>query len=67
MSKKKIDFEESLNNLESIMESMESGELSLDKSIDKFEEGVKLYKECKKYLDKAEKKIQSLSESLKES
>ena len=65
MSKKKS-FEESLKELESIVSKLESGEMSLEDSLEKFEVGTKLYKECKDQLSIAEKKISILTESLKE-
>ncbi len=64
--KKKDTFESSLNNLEKIVEELESKDLPLEKSLEMFEEGVGLYKECKKHLDKVEKKVVKLSESLEE-
>ena len=64
MSKK--DFEGSLVKLESVVSLLEDGELSLDESIKKFEEGIKLYKGCRDLLEGAEKKIQVLTDSLKE-
>jgi exodeoxyribonuclease VII small subunit len=54
--KKKDTFEASLNNLEKIVEELESKDLPLEKSLEMFEEGVGLYKECKKHLDKVEKR-----------
>ncbi|MBD66821.1 MAG: exodeoxyribonuclease VII small subunit [Halobacteriovoraceae bacterium] len=62
----KKNFESTLNKLEEIVQKLEEGELSLDQSIKEFESGIDLYKECKTYLDKAEKKIQVLTDSLKE-
>jgi exodeoxyribonuclease VII small subunit len=62
----KKNFEGSLEELEQIVDGLESGDLSLEKSIEQFEVGVSLYKECKKILDKAEKKISVLTDSLKE-
>ena len=64
MSKKS--FEKALTDLEGLVSELESGELALDDSIDKFEQGVKLYKNCKTLLGKAEKKISVLTDSLKE-
>jgi exodeoxyribonuclease VII small subunit len=66
MAKEKKSFEESLEDLEKLVEGLEQGELTLDESINKFEEGVRLYKFCKDQLGKAEKKISKLSESLNE-
>lgn len=64
--KQKPKFEQALSNLESIVENLESGNLSLDESITKFEEGLNYYKSCKSLLLEAEKKITVLSESMKE-
>tara|TARA_Y100000590_G_C15306846_1_gene858591 strand:- start:227 stop:439 length:213 start_codon:yes stop_codon:yes gene_type:complete len=64
MSKK--NFEASLEKLEAVVNSIENGNLSLDESIKKFEEGIKLYKSCKDLLSEAEKKITVLTESLNE-
>ncbi|WP_127715674.1 exodeoxyribonuclease VII small subunit [Halobacteriovorax sp. HLS] len=66
MVKEKKSFEQSLDDLEQLVSSLEHGELGLDDSIEKFEEGVKLYKFCKDQLGKAEKKITKLTESLNE-
>ncbi len=63
---KEGDFEKHLEALEEIVKELESGELSLEKSIDKFEKGAELYKNCKKILNEAEKKIAVLTENLKE-
>lgn len=62
----KKDFEKTLEKLETIVQGLESDELSLDQSIKKFEEGIELYKSCKVFLEDAEKKIQVLTDSLKE-
>lgn len=66
MTKEKQSFESSLEELESLVSSLEDGELSLEESLKKFEEGTKLYTFCKDQLGKAEKKITKLSDSLKE-
>lgn len=55
MSKKS--FEEQMENLENIVAELEKGELNLDDSVAKFEEGIKISKECNKILEEAEKKI----------
>jgi exodeoxyribonuclease VII small subunit len=55
-------FEEQLTALESVVERMERGELSLDESVRLFEEGIKLSNACKKELEAAEGKIQLLAE-----
>ena len=56
MSKEKS-FEEQMETLEGIVTELEKGELSLDESLSKFENGMKLAKECNKILEDAEKKI----------
>ena len=50
-------FEEQMEELEKIVTVLEKGDLSLDESVVKFEEGIKLSKECNKILEEAEKKI----------
>jgi exodeoxyribonuclease VII small subunit len=55
-------FEEQLAALETVVETLERGELSLDESVQLFEDGVRLSKACKKYLDAAEGRIQVLME-----
>ena len=51
-------FEENLKKLEKIVGDLHSDKISLDKSIEKFEEGVKLADICIKYLDSMRKKIE---------
>ncbi|MCB9094879.1 MAG: exodeoxyribonuclease VII small subunit [Halobacteriovoraceae bacterium] len=63
---KKVSFEKNLEELEKLVEQMESGKLSLEESINNFEKSVKLYQQCKESLDSAEKKIKVLTEELKE-
>jgi exodeoxyribonuclease VII small subunit len=53
-------FEESLKKLESVVEQLEKGDLSLEDSLKLFEEGVALSATCKKELDAAEGKVQML-------
>ena len=57
---KEIKFEEAIKKLEEISKELESGNLSLDESVDKFEEGMKLSKTCTKMLNEAEKRINIL-------
>ena len=56
----------SIKELESIVGKLESGDISLELSLEQFEIGTKLYKKCKEQLSVAEKKIAVLTESLKE-
>ena len=50
-------FEKSMENLENIVTELEKGELNLDESVKKFEEGMKIAKQCNNILENAEKKI----------
>jgi exodeoxyribonuclease VII, small subunit len=52
-----LNFEESMQKLETIANELEKGNLSLDESVNKFEEGMKLSKKCNDFLESAEKKI----------
>lgn len=61
-----MNFESSLKELEKIVRELESGEVSLDESLKKFEQGIDLYKRCRQTLEGAEKRIKILSDSLKE-
>ena len=56
-------FEDALKRLEEIVDTLEKGELSLEKSLKIFEEGVKLSRVCNKMLDKAEKKVEMLMQN----
>jgi exodeoxyribonuclease VII small subunit len=53
-------FEQQLTALESVVERLEKGELSLEDSVRLFEEGIKLAEACKKELEAAEGRIQLL-------
>ena len=57
---KGINIELSLERLEIIVSKMESGEVSLEKSLVLFEEGMNLIKECQGDLKKAEQRIEHL-------
>jgi len=59
-----IPFEEALQKLESIVESMESGELTLEQLLGRFEEGARLSKTCQMQLEAAEIRVQQLEKSL---
>lgn len=53
-------FEDNMKKLEEIATELEKGDLDLDSSVAKFEEGMKLSKQCSEMLEKAEKKITML-------
>ncbi len=55
-------FEESLEELEQIVEQMEQGDISLEQSLKAFERGIKLTRTCQKALQEAEQKVQILLE-----
>lgn len=58
----KENFEESMKKLETIVTELENGNLNLDESVKKFEEGMKIAKQCNNILEDAEKKITILLE-----
>lgn len=62
MSRKKpaIDFEKSLVELEKIVRTLEQGELPLEASLEAFERGIHLTRECQIALQQAEQKVQLL-------
>ena len=62
-AEKKINLENSLANLESIVEELESGDLPLEKAMKKFEEGIKLTRGCQAALREAEQKVEVLVQS----
>lgn len=59
---KNFDFNKGLTELESIVDKMESGDLSLEESLKYFEEGVKLHRQCHNALNNAQKRISLLSD-----
>ena len=50
-------FEKAINDLEKIVKSLESGDLPLEKALEKFEAGIKLSRYCSETLDDAEKRV----------
>ena len=65
MSKKEENksFEDLMQILENIVQTLEKGDLNLDESVEKFEEGMKISKECNKMLEDSEKRISILLEN----
>jgi exodeoxyribonuclease VII small subunit len=55
-----FDFEAAIGELESIVGQLEAGNVGLDKSIELFQRGVELAKQCKQKLDEAELKVKQL-------
>lgn len=54
-------FEDALTELESLVDTLEQGELTLEQSLAAFERGVKLTRTCRKSLDAAEQKVRILT------
>ena len=60
MTKKNLNFEDSLAKLEGIVDALEDDDVSLEESVKKFEEGIKLVKDCQRQLQEAELKVNKL-------
>jgi len=58
-----VDFEAALAELEALIERMETGELGLEASLEAFERGVALTRECQAALKQAELRVRALTES----
>jgi exodeoxyribonuclease VII small subunit len=56
-------FEESVAQLEQIVAAIESGQIGLEESLAKYEQGMALVKRCRGILDSAEKRIEQLTET----
>jgi len=57
-----MNFEEKLSELETIVEKLEKGQLSLDESLELFEHGITLSRECNAILKSASQKVEKLIE-----
>ncbi len=62
-TRKSINLEKSLADLEALVEELENGDLPLDKAMKKFEEGIKLTRGCQTALKEAEQKVEILLKS----
>lgn len=58
---KTIHFEQSMDELEAIVLTLEKGELSLEESLKQFEKGITLARKCQNVLEQAEQKIEMLT------
>ena len=65
-TKKLPDFEKSLEELESLVEQLESGDLSLDESLKQFKRGVELTRHCQGVLEKAQQTVEKLVDNTDE-
>jgi exodeoxyribonuclease VII, small subunit len=61
----KENFESNLINLEKIVSELESGQLSLEESLEKYKKGINLVKKCNTIIENAEKEVQRLTEDIK--
>lgn len=61
-AKKSINFEQSMAELEKLVEEMEAGELSMEDMLKRFEKGIALTTDCQKALQQAELKVKELVE-----
>ncbi|MFA6036911.1 MAG: exodeoxyribonuclease VII small subunit [Legionellales bacterium] len=61
-----FNFEQSLAELETIVKKMETGDLTLEQSLEQFEQGMKLSTLCQEALTQAEQKVEILTESIYE-
>ena len=59
---KKLSIEESFEQLDTIIGSLQQGDLSLEESFQKEEEGMKLIKHCSDTIDKVEKKLEIIEQ-----
>jgi len=62
-AKKTINLEKTLADLENLVEELESGDLPLEKAMQKFEQGIKLTRNCQAALKEAEQKVEILLKS----
>ncbi|MEX0975133.1 MAG: exodeoxyribonuclease VII small subunit [Bacillota bacterium] len=60
MAAKDLEFAKALKKLEETVKSLESGELSLEDSLRKFEEGISLARQLERVLDRAERKVKEI-------
>lgn len=58
--RKKLDYEAAVSELESLVERLEKGDISLEESLKLYERGVLLTRDCQKALQAAEQKVQML-------
>lgn len=63
MPKKELSFEEAINKLEEIVDSLENGDFPLEESLKLYEEGVKLVNICTTKINNVEKSVKILSNS----
>ena len=62
----KLSFEQAIKKLTDIVSRVEDGRISLEQSLDQYEQGMELIKHCRGILQKAEKKIEQISQQKKD-
>ena len=62
-AQEELSFEEALAELDSLVDKLESGELSLENSLKEFEAGIKLSRFCAKVLDDTEERVEMIIEN----
>lgn len=65
-TQKMPDFEKSVEELESLVEQLESGDLSLDESLKQFKRGVELTRHCQGVLEQAQQTVEKLMDNTDE-
>jgi exodeoxyribonuclease VII small subunit len=58
----KLSFEQAIKKLTDIVSKIEDGQISLEQSLTQYEQGMELIKHCRAILQKAEKKIEQISQ-----
>ena len=61
MNQKNKTFEENMNRLEQIVRAMERGDVALEESLELFQEGTQLVRDCGKLLDEAEMQVKKIA------
>ena len=63
-AEKPLTFEQALERLEGLVESLDGGELALEESLRRFEEGVRLARLCSERLDSADLRVRTLADGV---
>ena len=63
MPKKELNFEQSLQLLNVILDSLDDPDIGIDESVKLYEEGIKLIRACRKKIDNAKQKIKYIDEA----
>ena len=66
MAEKKVDYRKLNDELDAILERLQSGELSIDEAMPAYERGMQLVKELEAYLQKADNRITELQAKLQD-